>query len=248
MTQSKGKLVKRLIPLVVLVAIGITILALDLDEYLTFEALKEHRAWLVDFVARQGFVAVLIFVLIYMVQTAVSLPGAAFLTMIGGFLFGAWVGAPAAVIGATIGATLFFVIIRLVFRLIAESAIGKAMNARAGPAMQKMEAGFNENAFNYLLVLRLVPLFPFWLVNLVAALLGVPLITYVLATLIGIIPGSIVFTLAGAGLGSVFESNEEFSLEGVLTPEVIAALIGLAVLAVLPVAYKKIKARKDGST
>ena len=247
MNQSKSKLVKRLAPLIVLVAIGIMVFALDLDEYLTFESLKEHRAWLVDFVARQGFVAVLIFVLVYMVQTAVSLPGAAFLTMIGGFLFGAWVGAPAAVIGATIGATLFFLIIKLVFRSIAETPIGEAMSARAGPAMKKMETGFQENAFSYLLVLRLIPLFPFWLVNLVAALLGVGLVNYVLATLIGIIPGSIVFTLAGAGLGSVFESNEEFSVDSVLTPEIVAALVGLALLAILPVAYKKIKARKDSA-
>ena len=106
-----------------------------------------------------------------------------------------------------------------------------------------MEDGFRDNALSYLLVLRLVPLFPFWLVNLVPALLGVRLRIYVLGTFVGIIPGTFVYCLAGQGLGSVFESGETLTLSGILTPTMIAALAGLAGLALLPVAYKRLRGR-----
>ena len=107
-----------------------------------------------------------------------------------------------------------------------------------------MEAGFRENAFHYLLVLRLIPVFPFWLVNLVPAFLGVPLTTYVAATLVGIIPGSLVYASIGNGLGAVFESGGRPDLGIIFEPEIIFPIIGLAILALLPVAYRKIKARQ----
>src|SRR3546814_16389589 len=107
-----------------------------------------------------------------------------------------------------------------------------------------MEAGFRENALSYLLFLRLIPAFPFFVVNLVPAFLGVPLGTYVLATLVGIVPGTFVYATVGAGLGSIFESGQDFTLEGVLTPEIVTALVGPAVLALLPVAYRKLRARR----
>jgi len=163
-------------------------------------------------------------------------PGAAILTIAGGLLFGQWYGSVYVVLGATLGAVGVF--------LIARTALGDALRRRAGPAIQKMEAGFQENALSYLLVLRLIPLFPFFLVNIVPAFLGVKLRTYVVGTLIGIIPGSFVYATVGAGLGSIFERNEEFSLQGVLTPEITAALVGLAALALLPVAYKKFRKAK----
>ena len=109
-----------------------------------------------------------------------------------------------------------------------------------------MESGFRENALNYLLVLRLIPLFPFFVVNLVPAFLGVSLRIYVLGTLVGIIPGSFVYATVGAGLGSIFDSGEEFSLKGILTPEIVTALVGLAILAIVPVIYKKFRARGGG--
>jgi uncharacterized membrane protein YdjX (TVP38/TMEM64 family) len=110
-----------------------------------------------------------------------------------------------------------------------------------------MEAGFNEDALSYLLVLRLIPAFPFFIVNLVPAFLGVSLRTFVIATFLGITPGTFVFASIGAGLGSIFDSMQEFSLKGALTPQVITALVGLALLSLLPVAYKKIKARRSTS-
>jgi uncharacterized membrane protein YdjX (TVP38/TMEM64 family) len=106
-----------------------------------------------------------------------------------------------------------------------------------------MEDGFRANALSYLLVLRLVPLFPFFVVNLVPAFLGVSLRTYMVGTLIGIVPGSFVFATVGAGLGSIFDSGQSFTARGILTPEIVTALAGLAVLALIPVIYKRIKSR-----
>jgi uncharacterized membrane protein YdjX (TVP38/TMEM64 family) len=118
------------------------------------------------------------------------------------------------------------------------------LRAKAGPAMRRMEDGFRENALSYLLVLRLVPLFPFWLVNLVPAFLGVPLRTFVIGTFVGIIPGSVVYCLVGSGLGSVFDAGETPDLGIIFEPEILAPIIGLAVLSVIPVVYKHLKRAK----
>jgi uncharacterized membrane protein YdjX (TVP38/TMEM64 family) len=166
---------------------------------------------------------------------AFSLPGGAVMSIAGGFLFGTIWGSIYILIGATLGATALFII--------AKTALGDVLRAKAGPWLQKMEAGFQENALSYLLVLRLVPLFPFFVVNLVPAFLGVSLATYVLGTFFGIIPGVVVFASVGAGLGSIFDAGEAFSARGILTPQILTALMGLAVLALIPVVYKKIKAR-----
>jgi uncharacterized membrane protein YdjX (TVP38/TMEM64 family) len=225
----------RLVPLAVLGAAAAAAFGTGLHDYLSFEVLREHRGLLIDFVDSRFALALGLFVAVYGLTTAVSLPGGAILTIAGGFLFGPWLGTLAAVIGATVGATAVF--------LIARTALGETLRARAGPALRKMQGGFQENALSYLLVLRLVPLFPFWLVNLVPAFLGVRLETYVIGTFLGIIPAAFVFAFAGAGLGSVFDSAESFSPAAVLAPEVIAALGGLAVLSLVPVGYKKLKAR-----
>ena len=234
--SNNRSLVRRLLPLILLGGAIAAAFALGLDDYLTFDALRDNRMFLMQFVEEKAFVAVLLFVAIYAVSTALSLPGGAILSIAGGFLFGAVLGTLYIVVGATIGAAAVF--------LIARSSLGEALRARAGPFMKKMEDGFRENAFNYLLVLRLIPLFPFFIVNLVPAFLGVAFRTYVIATFIGIIPGAFVFAISGAGLGSIFDSGEEFSVSSILTPEVIAALVGLSVLSIIPVIYKKLKARK----
>jgi uncharacterized membrane protein YdjX (TVP38/TMEM64 family) len=227
----------RLWPLAVLaLALG-AVFALDLDLYLTFDALREHREALTAFVADNMVLAALTFVVVYTIAIALSVPGGAVLTIAGGFMFGSIFGTVLVVIAATLGATLVF--------LIAKTALGDPLRAKAGPFLKRMEAGFQEDALNYLLVLRLIPLFPFWIVNLVPAFLGVPLRTYVLATVVGIIPGSFVFASVGAGIGSVLDSGQEFSPASVLTPQIVIALVGLAVLALLPVAYRKLKGRRS---
>ena len=191
------------------------------------------------FVADQTALAVVAFMAAYAVAVALSLPGATVLTVTGGFLFGSVVGTLWTVIAATIGAAAVF--------LAAKTALGDILRAKAGPFLRRMEDGFKENAFNYLLVLRLIPLFPFFIVNLVPAFLGVGLRTFVIATFLGIIPGAFVFASVGAGLGSVFDSMDSFTLQGVLTPQVIIALVGLSVLSLLPVAYKKLRKAKASS-
>ena len=232
----RGIAMRRFLPLVVLGGAAVLAFGLGLDDYLSFESLREHRALLLDFVAVRMVLALALFVAVYAAATAVSLPGGAVLSIIGGFLFGTVLGTAAIVLAATVGATAVF--------LIARTALGDSLRARAGPALRRMEAGFQENALSYLLVLRLIPLFPFFVVNLVPAFLGVRLGTYVAGTFIGIIPGAFVFAVAGAGLGSVLDSAEGFSPASLFTPEVVAALGGLSVLALLPVVYKKLKARR----
>ena len=235
--QSGSFSYKRLIPVAVLVVGLVLFFALDLGRFLSFEALRQNRATLLGWVETYGIVAALIYMLIYAVAIAFSLPGGAVLTITGGFLFGSLWGTLCVVIAATAGATALF--------LIAKTSFGDALRAKAGPALQKMQEGFQEGALSYLLVLRLVPIFPFFLVNLVPAFLGVTLRVYVLGTFIGIIPGTFVFATVGAGLGSVFDQGGSFSAAGILTPQIITALVGLAVLALIPVVYKKIKGRSD---
>jgi len=230
---------RRLLPLLVLLAGLAVFFALDLGQYLNFTALGEHRQRLLNWTEAHTILAPLAYIGLYILIVTFSLPGAAVMTVSGGFIFGAFVGGAYAVVGATVGATLLF--------LVAKSSLGDFLLAKAGPAVKRMQAGFEANAWSYMFVLRLVPVFPFFLVNLAPAFLGVPLRIYVIATLFGIMPGGLVFALAGAGLGSVFDSGESFSLQGVLTPEMIAALCGLALLALLPVAYKKLRPKQAGS-
>ena len=226
---------KQLWPLAILVAGFVLFFVIGLDQYITFEALREHRSWLFNQVENNTLVTALAFMAVYIVVVAFSLPGGAVLTIVGGFLFGLALGTVFVVVSATIGATALF--------LVAKTTIGDALNARMGPWLQKMEQGFQENAFNYLLAMRLIPIFPFFVVNLVPAFLGVRLKTYFLATLFGIIPGSVVYIQVGAGLGSIFDSGEEFTAAGILTPDVVLALVGLAILSLLPILYEKFKER-----
>jgi uncharacterized membrane protein YdjX (TVP38/TMEM64 family) len=222
--------------LVVLFATGLgAFLYLDLGRFLSLDALQVHREELLALVGRLGIAAWGGYILVYAVSTAFSLPGGALLTILGGFLFGPWIGVPLTLVGATAGATGLFLAARYVFH--------DALRARAGAAMRRMEDGFNENALNYLLFLRLVPAFPFWLVNLVPAFLGVKLGTYVLATFIGIVPGTIVYSLVGDGLGAVLEAGGELSLGIIFEPRFLAPILGLAVLALLPVLYKSVRRR-----
>jgi uncharacterized membrane protein YdjX (TVP38/TMEM64 family) len=225
----------RLLPLLVLVAGLGAFFALGLQHYVTFEALAHHREMLLAWVAAHRLAAPIVYVIVYVVAVALSVPGGIWLTITGGFLFGTIAGSAYTVIGATLGAMAVF--------LAARSAVGDLLlRARAGTALQRMEEGFRRDAFNYLLVLRLVPLFPFFLVNLVPAFLGVPLRTYVAATVLGIIPAVFVFASVGNGLGAVFDTGGE--KPHLLTAPVLLPLVGLAVLALIPVVYRAVKRRR----
>lgn len=226
---------RRWLPLALLVAALLGVYASGLHRHLSLATLQTQRDALQAFVAVHPLAAPLAYVLAYAAAVALSLPGALFLTLAGGFLFGPWLGGLLAVLGATAGAVLVF--------LIARTAVGSSLRRRAGPWLQRMEAGFQADAFHYLLVLRLIPLFPFWLVNLVPALLGVPVRTFALATFLGIIPATFVYASVGNGLGAILDRGQEPDLKLVLEPQVLLPLLGLAALALLPVLYRRWKGR-----
>jgi len=228
-------MLKRLIPLLVLVLALVLFYVFDLGRFLGFDALAEHKAWLSAWVDAHVVLAPMLYILLYIAVVAFSLPGGLMMTLSGGLLFGATAGALYAVIGATIGASALF--------LIAKTSLGDFLMAKAGGAVKKMQAGFSENALSYMFVLRLVPIFPFFLVNLAPAFLGVSLRVYVIATFFGIMPATFVFALTGSGLGSVLEQGGDISLAGVMTPEIMAAFAGLALLALIPVVYKRFSAK-----
>lgn len=172
---------------------------------------------------------------VYFLAIAFSVPVGVVLTVGGGMVFGMLEGTVLTVLAATAGAVAVF--------LAARSAVGDSLRRRAGPLAARMEKGFRDNALSYLLVLRMLPLFPFWLVNIVPALLGVPLRTYLAGTLLGIIPGTIVFVSVGNGLERVIDAGRVPGLEIFLEPEVLAPIAGLTALALLPVAYKWLRRR-----
>lgn len=226
---------RRMVPLLVLATGLVAFFASGLHRYVTLETLAAHRGMLLAWVEGHAVLASLAFVGAYALAAAFSIPGGAVLTITGGFLFGVVMGAFYVVIGATLGATALF--------LAARTALGEVLEARAGPAVKRMEAGFRENAVNYMLVLRLVPLFPFWLVNLVPALIGVPLGVFVVTTFFGIVPGTVVYASLGNGLGAVLDAGGAVDLGIIFRPAVLLPLVGLALLSLLPVVYKKVKGR-----
>lgn len=221
----------RLLPLLVLAAGFAAFFWLGLGKYLSFEALKENRDLLLGWRDGNFLVAILGFAGIYVLLSSLSLPVGLWMTLVGGFLFGTVTGGFASLAAATIGATVVF--------LVARYAFADLLRARVGTAIVKMEAGFKENQLSYMLVLRLVPLFPFWLVNLVPAFLNVSSRVYVLGTFFGMIPGALVFASIGNGLGMVFEDGLEPDLGLIMAPEILIPIIGLAGLALIPVIYKK---------
>lgn len=230
----------RLLPLLLLLAVLVAFFALGLNKYLTLDLLRENREVLKTWVYEHKTEAVLLFILAYIMVAAFSLPLGALLSVAGGFLFGSVFGAAWIVVGATIGATILF--------FVAKTALGEPLRERFASQLKKMEEGFRTNAFSYLLLLRLVPLFPFWLVNLAPAFLGVSVTTFVVTTAIGIIPGSFVFASIGNGLNALFEAGEQpdLSLMALLSrPDFYIPIVGLAVLSLIPIVYRAFFAKKQ---
>ena len=237
----------RYLPLAILVAAMVVAFALGAHRYLKLEKLIAHRDDLQAFVSTHELKALALYVAIYVGVVALSVPGAAFLTVFGGFLFGWLLGGVATVIAATIGAIIVF--------LIASTSVGDVLVEKAGPRLRRLADGFREDAFAYLLFLRLVPVFPFWLVNLAPALFGVSLRTFALATVVGIVPGTFAFAFAGAGLDSVIASQKaakmaciaaggtdcymRLHLHAFVTPTLVVALAALGFAALIPVLLRR---------
>lgn len=238
--ESRAGWLRRLLPVAVLAAVLVAFFTFGLDRYVTFEALKANRAALQDFVARNLLLAALIYMLGYAVMTAASLPVATLVTLMGGFLFGVVGGTVLTVFGATLGATMVF--------MAARTAFGDALRVRARPYIGRMEEGFRRNEVSYMLFLRLMPVFPFFVVNIAPAFLGVKTRTFVVTTFIGIIPGTAVYNIVGAGLGSIFDRGEDFSVASVVTPEIVIGLVGLAILSLAPVVFRHVKHRRPSAS
>jgi uncharacterized membrane protein YdjX (TVP38/TMEM64 family) len=243
------------VPVVAIVAAAALVLATGAHRHLSLETLVRHRDALMSFVDAHYAAALVAFMAAYVTAVALSIPGALILTITGGFLFGVIAGGAAAVVAATTGASIIF--------LIARSAFGEYVVRRAGPRLSKILDGFCADAFSYLLFLRLVPLFPFFLVNLAPALVGVRLRTFIAATAIGVIPATLVFASVGAGLDSVIDAQAatyhaclaagrgdcrvDFDSGAVLTPQLIGALVALGLLALIPVVVRRVAARRMGA-
>lgn len=218
----------RLALLTVLAIVVVAFFLLHGERYLTLESVKANRDALLAFTTVHYAAALAIAFAVYVLATAFSVPGGLVLSLTMGFLFGRWVGTVLVVAAATIGATLLFLAARYLF--------ADAARRRMGALGEKINAGFTENALSYLLFLRLVPLFPFFLVNLAPAFTSIRVRTFVAGTLIGIIPGSFVFVNLGQTLGRID------SLSGLLSTETIAAFVLLGVLALTPVLVRKMRA------
>lgn len=226
---------RRYLPIGLLLAGAAAFFALGGHRYLTWEALRDNRAMLQDWVTANAVLAALAFFVVYAACTALSLPFGSLLTLAGGFLFGTVLASAIVVAAATLGAAIVF--------LAARSAVGDALRARASGFLARMEQGFRDNAFSYLLFLRLVPVFPFWLVNIVPALVGMRLGTYALATLIGIAPGTIMFAAVGSGLDGLFDNGGRPDFNMLLRAEILLPLLALAALSLAPVLYRRWKER-----
>jgi uncharacterized membrane protein YdjX (TVP38/TMEM64 family) len=238
--KKSGFSLVRLLPLLLLAAGLVAFFALGLNKYLTLDLLKENREALKAFVHDHKTQAVLAFILAYIVVAAFSLPLGALLSVAGGYLFGSVFGTGWIVIGATIGSTILF--------LIAKTALGDPLRERFATQLKGMEEGFKRNAFSYLMLLRLVPLFPFWLVNLAPAFFGVSVVTFVITTFIGIIPGAFVFASIGNAANAAFEAGEtlDLSLGTLLSrPDFYIPIVGLVVLSLIPIVYRAFVAKKQ---
>ncbi len=233
--STRASLLRRFAPLAVIAAGLAAAVALGWTDYLSLGELRARREDLLAWVEANPVLSVAAFAGLYCLVVAFSIPGAQIMTLAGGFLFGAIVGTAATVTGATAGAIVIF--------LAARSAFGDVLRRRAGSAVARFEQGVREHAFSYIVTLRLLPIFPFWLVNIGLALVDVPLRTFALATLLGVIPGTFVYSALGSGLGSIFDRNEAPNLSIIFEPQILLPLIGLALLSLLPVVVRRFRRR-----
>ncbi len=237
-TPPKNSFARKL-PLVAIIVAAV-IGFWTLRDYLSFEALRDNREALLAFRDANYLQTVLAFIGIYIAIVAFSLPGASIATLTGGFLFATFPGALFNIVGATTGAALIF--------LAAKWGLGERLAARmesSDGAVKKFKDGIDENQWSMLFLMRLVPAVPFFVANLIPAMVGVSLFRFVITTFIGIIPGSVVFTSVGAGLGEVFESGETPNLGIIFEPQILLPILGLSFLAALPIIIKLFRKKAD---
>jgi uncharacterized membrane protein YdjX (TVP38/TMEM64 family) len=221
---------RRFWPLLPIVAILAIAYAAGLQDELSWTRLAARQAELRALVAAAPVAMAAGFIALYAAAVAVSFPGAVVLTVSSGLLFGPFLGAALTVLGATTGSIIIF--------LAARGALAPMLSRQVGTRLDWFRDGLAHNAFSYILACRLIPVIPFWLVNLAPALLGARLGPFALATFLGIIPASLVYASLGAGVGTILEAGGRPDLTIILTPPVLLPLLGLAALALVPVAWK----------
>lgn len=229
----------RHVPLVIILCVAV-VGGITLHDYLSFETLRENREALLAFRDQNLLGLVAGFVAVYIAIVAFSLPGAAVASMTGGFLFGLVVGTGLNVIAATIGACMIF--------LAARWGLGANLSARFDASqgtIKQIKDGLREHEINVLLLLRLVPAVPFFVANLLPALVGVKFSNFLWTTAVGIIPGAIVFTWIGVGLGEVFDRGETPDLSLLWEPHILGPILGLCALAALPIVIKAFRGKKE---
>ena len=222
--------------LLALLVCGTGALALGVDPGVVLALLREHHYWLLGFVAGAPIAASLLFMAIYALAVAISVPGIALLTVVGGYLFGWIEGSAYVLIATTLAATAVF--------MLARSALGEPLRARAGPSLVRFADGFRSNAVSYVFVLHLVPIFPYAMVIGIPAACGVRVQTFVISAFLGLLPGTLLLAHLGSGLGELLRAGLPIGIESFLRPEIVLPLVGLAALAMLPVAYRSWRARR----
>lgn len=236
-TPDQSPLLRRL-PIIIIVVVAL-LGAFFLRDYLTFDVLRENREALLGFRDNNYVLTVLVFIAAYIVIVAFSLPGATIATLTGGFLFATFPGALFNITGATIGATIIF--------LAARWGLGEKLAAKMDQSeggVKRIKSAIDDNQWEALFLIRLVPAVPFFVANLVPALVGVSLFRFVVSTFIGIIPGAVVYTSVGAGLGEVFARGETPNLGIIFEPAILLPILGLCALAALPIVIKAVRGKK----
>ena len=245
--MSARPVLRRALPVLLIVAAALAFVASVFGDLATFDLLLDRRAALREFVQHQTVLALTIYILGYTFIVAFGIPGGTLLTLTGGFLFGVGVGAPSAACAATIGAAVLF--------LAARTILNDFRRGLPGGAVDRIREGFRRSAWSYMLSLRLTPLVPFWLVNLAAAAAGIPLRTFIWTTAVGILPATFIFAAAGADLDhlasasaarreacqaadATAECHASVPWNAILSPAVLATLVGLSLLALLPAAIR----------
>jgi len=230
-TGERHKILRRL-PILTILIVAI-VGAFTMRDYLSYEALAQNRETLLGFRDANYIGTALLFMLAYVLIVAFSLPGATIATLTGGFLFGIFPGVAFNVVAASTGATALF--------LAARWGLGERLAAKmdaSDGAVKAIKDGIDENQWSVLFLMRLVPAVPFFIANLIPAMVGVAIHRFVVTTFLGIIPGGLVITSVGAGLGGVFESGEMPNLAIIFEPQILFPILGLCALAALPLVLK----------
>lgn len=241
-TSGDGINLRRLLPFLAILLVA-TVGFFLLRDLLSFETLRDNRESLIAWRDGNYAIAVMTFMAIYVVVVAFSLPGATVMTLTGGFLFGTFPGTLFNVASATLGAIAIF--------LAAKSGLGDMLHRKMlaqspdESRMRRIEAGLRRNEVSYLLLMRLVPAVPFFIANLAPAFLGVGLRNFALTTFFGIIPGGLVYTAVGAGLGDVFSRGETPDLGIIFEWQILGPILGLCLLAALPILLKAFSNKKE---